>query len=156
MIAAIVAMSPTRVIGLDGYLPWHYPVDLKRFRDKTLGTTVIMGRKTWESLNSKALPKRRNIVITKKHLPNIETYISISTALSNCQGQVWFIGGGQLYAAALTYCDLIDVTHVPDQIFSDNAVYFPELDPSLWEAGPIIPLAEDVRLTQQNYYRRRA
>ena len=89
-------------------------------------------------------------------MPNIETYISISAALATCQGQVWFIGGGQLYAAALTYCDLIDVTHVPDQIFSDNAVYFPELDPSLWEAGPIIPLAEDVRLTQQNYYRRRA
>ena len=67
MIAAIVAMSPERVIGLDGNLPWHYPVDLKRFRNVTLGTTVIMGRKTWESLNSKALPKRRNIVITRRH-----------------------------------------------------------------------------------------
>ena len=156
MIAAIVAMSPERVIGLDGNLPWHYPADLKRFRNVTLGTTVIMGRKTWESLNSKALPKRRNIVITRKYLSNVETFVSISAALSTCQDRVWFIGGGQLYDAAIPYCDLIDITHVPDQIISDNAVYFPELDYNLWEAGPIVPLAEDMRLAQQNYYRRHA
>jgi len=151
--AAIVAMSPQRVIGLDGKLPWHYPSDLKRFRKRTLGTTIIMGRKTWESLGEKTLPKRRNIVITNSHLTGVETFSSINTALEQCDDDIWFIGGAMLYETALPYCDFVDITHIPDQVFSKRAVYFPELDLDDWEAGPIIPFTEDDRLTQQTFYR---
>jgi dihydrofolate reductase len=146
-------MSPQRVIGLDGKLPWHYPSDLKRFRKRTLGTTIIMGRKTWESLGEKTLPKRRNIVITSSHLTGVETFSSINTALEKCDNDIWFIGGAMLYESALPYCDFVDITHIPDQVFSNRAVYFPELNLDDWTAGPITPFSEDDRLTQQTFYR---
>ena len=72
MRAAIVAISPERVIGIDGELPWHYSADLRRFKRLTMGTTVIMGRRTWESIGSRPLPGRHNIVITKNPLPDID------------------------------------------------------------------------------------
>ena len=152
MRAAIVAMSPQRVIGLDGRLPWHYPSDLKRFRKRTLWATIIMGRKSWESLGKKPLPKRRNIVVTSNHLTGVETFSSINTALEKADDNIWFIGGAMLFETALPYCDFVDITHIPDQVFSNKAVYFPELDPDDWEAGPIIPFKEDDRLTQQTFY----
>jgi len=155
MRAAIVAMSSTRVIGLDDRLPWHYPIDLKRFREKTLGTTIIMGRKTWESIGAKTLPERRNIVITSGCVSGVESFSSIEDALQECDKDVWFIGGGSLYETALQYCDLVDITHVPNQVFSNNAVYFPELHPDHWQAGPIMPFADDHRLRHQTFYRRK-
>jgi len=99
-------MSPARVIGVNGILPWHYPVDLRRFKQRTLGATIIMGRLTWESIGCKKLPKRRNVVITSAQLPHVETFLSIDDALLHCDGQIWFIGGAMLYEAALSYCEL--------------------------------------------------
>lgn len=147
-------MSPARVIGVNGILPWHYPVDLRRFKQRTLGATIIMGRLTWESIGCKKLPKRRNVVITGAQLPHVETFLSIDDALLHCDGQIWFIGGAMLYEAALSYCELVDITHVPDQILSDGAVYFPELSPTEWRPGPMNPMAGDHRLKQQCYFRR--
>ena len=154
MRAAIVAMSPTRVIGAGGVLPWHYPADLKRFKQRTLGTTIIMGRRTWESIGCKTLPKRRNIVITSALLLNVETFPSIDDALLHCDGQTWFIGGAMLYETALSYCDLVDITYVPDRVLVQNAAYFPELSTVDWRPGPVHPIADDHRLKQQCYYRR--
>jgi dihydrofolate reductase len=154
MRAAIVAMSPARIIGRNGILPWHYPADMRRFKQRTLGATIIMGRRTWESIGCKSLPKRRNIVITGADLPHVETFLSIDEALLHCDDQVWFIGGAMLYEAALSYCDLVDITHVPDQVPLKTAVYFPELHPAEWRPGPVHPMAEDYRLKQQIYYRR--
>ena len=147
-------MSPARVIGVDGVLPWHYPADLRRFKQRTLGATIIMGRLTWESIGCKKLPKRRNVVITSAQLPHVETFLSIDEALLHCDGQIWFIGGAKLYESALSYCDLVDITHVPDQVLSDSVVYFPELSPAEWRPGPMNPMAEDHRLKQQCYFRR--
>ena len=147
-------MSPARIIGVNGTLPWHYPADLRRFKQRTLGATIIMGRLTWESIGCKKLPKRRNVVITSAQLPHVETFLSIDDALLHCDDQIWFIGGAMLYEAALSYCELVDITHVPDQILSESAVYFPELSPTEWRHGPMNPMEEDHRLKQQCYYRR--
>ena len=147
-------MSPARVIGVSGALPWHYPADLRRFKERTLGATIIMGRLTWESIGCKKLPKRHNVVITSTQLPHVETFLSIDKALLHCDGPVWFIGGAMLYESALSYCDLVDITHVPDQILSESAVYFPELSPAEWRPGSLNPMAEDHRLKQQCYFRR--
>ena len=154
MRAAIVAISPERVIGIDGELPWHYSADLRRFKRLTMGTTVIMGRRTWESIGSRPLPGRHNIVITKNPLPDIDYYGSLSDALADSEGDVWFIGGAHLYRSALPFCDFIDVTLVPDRVNSPDAVYFPELDPAQWRSEPPQPLAEDPRLSHCRYYRR--
>lgn len=147
-------MSPARVIGANGTLPWHYPADLRRFKERTLGATIIMGRLTWESIGCKKLPKRRNVVITTAQLPHVETFLSIDEALLLCDGPIWFIGGAKLYESALSYCDLVDITHVPDEILSESAAYFPELSPVEWRPGPLNPMADDHRLKQQCYFRR--
>ena len=149
-----MAITQDRVIGVDGKLPWRYSADLKRFKQLTLGTTIIMGRGTWESIGAKLLTGRRNIVITRSLLDGVQCYSTIPAALATCTGDVWFIGGGQLYAAALEFCDFIDVTQVPDKISTGNIVVFPELDPGVWQAEPMTSLAADPRLGHRRYYRR--
>ena len=151
--AAIVAMSHDRVIGRSGQLPWHYPEDLKRFKRLTLGTTIIMGRHTWESIGSRALPGRDNRVVTRATLTQVPCFTSLEAALSDCTGEVWFIGGAQLYAEALRYCDFVDVTWVPDQVCGQDLVYFPSLNSAQWSAGPRTPLTHDPRLACQRFSR---
>ncbi len=150
----IVAMSPEGVIGLDGRIPWHYASDLKRFKRLTTGTTVIMGRRTWESIGSTPLPGRRNIVITRAGLSDVECFRDISSALESCVGQVWFIGGERIYAEAMALCDVIDVTHVPDRIDAPGAVRFPAIDPEKWVAADTTVDEEDPRLRHTRYARR--
>jgi len=152
--AAIVAMNAARVIGHDGTLPWHYSEDLKRFKRLTTGSTIVMGRNTFESIGSKPLPKRDNRVVTRSHFDNVDCFTSLESAITDSPGDLWFIGGAKLYAAALNYCDFIDVMWVPDEVTGDDLVYFPELPPSDWRAGSKTPLAEDNRLINQRFYRR--
>ena len=97
----LVAVSPEGIIGKDNTIPWHYSADLKRFKRLTTGNTIIMGRKTWESLPKKPLPNRRNIVITRSSIENIECFNSIDDALRTCEGDVWFIGGAGIYQEAM-------------------------------------------------------
>jgi len=151
----IVAVSPEGVIGVDGKVPWHYPADLKRFKRLTLGTTIIMGRLTWESIGSRPLKGRRNIVITSGTLPGVECYASLESALASCAGEVWFVGGVRVYAEAMRYADLIDVTYVPDVVQAVDAVHFPEIDAAMWEAGPLLVHEDDPRL-KRRIYRRKA
>jgi dihydrofolate reductase len=151
--AAIVAMSAERVIGQAGSLPWHYPEDLKRFKGLTLDTTIIMGRRTWESIGSKALPGRQNKVITRATLNHVPCFASVEAALDSCSGDIWFIGGAQLYTEALKYCNFVDVTWVPDHVEGENLVYFPELDRPQWGAGPRLAFATDPRLACQRFTR---
>lgn len=151
---AIVAMTRARVIGKDGKLPWHYPADLRRFKQRTMGCAVIMGRVTWESLGNKPLPGRRNIVISRAGVAGVECYDSIATALKACGDQdVWFIGGAQIYQAAMGYVDLLDVTFVPDVVEGDDLVRFPRIDPQLWKIVEETTVAGDARL-QNLIYRR--
>lgn len=141
----IVACSLNNVIGRDGNLPWanneKYTGDLRRFKELTLNNTVIMGRKTFESLNCNPLKSRRNIVVSKsrpfENINSVEVYSSISDALAQCSNKsenVYFVGGSTLYKFALPYTDEIDMTIIPEVCYShsraEKTVYFPTLDNS--------------------------
>ena len=104
----LVAVSPEGIIGKNNMIPWHYSADLKRFKRLTTGNTVIMGRKTWESLPIKPLPNRRNIVITRSSIEEIDCFQSIDDALQTCKGDVWFIGGAGIYEEAMIKAGLIN------------------------------------------------
>ena len=130
----IVACSLNNVIGRNGELPWkddaRYKGDLRRFKELTLGHTVIMGRKTFESIGKKALPDRRNIVISRKNkYENVETFSSIEAALSACNNDddVFFIGGCALYDLALSYADEVDFTIIPEMYYHESTDKIEEL-----------------------------
>ena len=153
MIGILVAVSPEGIIGKDNSIPWHYSADLKRFKRLTVGKTVIMGRKTWESLPIKPLPERRNIVITRSDFDDVDCFKSINDALDTCDGDIWFIGGAGIYKEALDVADIIDMTLVPDNISGEGCVNFPELG-NEWEDGDIETLENDDRLKHKIYTRR--
>ena len=158
MRGVIAALSPDAVIGVDGTIPWHYPADMKRFKRLTVGTTIIMGRLTWESLPRRPLPGRRNIVITGRADPldtaGVDTFASVEAALADCDGDVWFIGGARIYREAMAHADVMDLTYVPDSVDAPGAVYFPEIDPDVWLAGPLEVHPDDDRLRHRVFKRR--
>lgn len=124
MIAAIVAMDDERAIGKGGALPWHIPEDMKRFKELTTGSTVVMGRKTYDSLPAKfrPLPNRKNVVISRRahelQLPaEVEVIDSVSKFLetarsTNGSGDIWIIGGSEIYAQTLAHCDRVYLSAV--------------------------------------------
>ena len=124
MIAIVVAHSANRVIGRDGGLPWHLPGDLRRFRDLTSGGTVVMGRKTYESLPERfrPLPDRRNVVVSRRGCDAPEVCGSVEEALA---GECFVIGGGAVYAEALPLADRVYATEIDGEV--DGDVFFPEL-----------------------------
>ena len=111
----IVAASENNVIGHKGGLPWHLSADLKYFKATTMGHAVIMGRKTFQSIG-RALPGRRNIVITRQRdfaVPEgVETYGSLDEALANAPDDAFVIGGGEIYNAAWTLATTYYITRV--------------------------------------------
>lgn len=149
----LVAVSPEGVIGKDNTIPWHYSADLKRFKRLTIGNTVIMGRNTWESLPIKPLPNRRNIVITRNSIKDIDCFRSIDEALETCEGDIWFIGGSGIYKEAMLKADLIDMTLVPDNIEGNDCILFPEVDDK-WIESETKPFQDDARLRHKTYTRR--
>mgnify|MGYP001300435181 FL=1 len=149
----LVAVSPEGIIGKDNTIPWYYSADLKRFKRITTDNTIIMGRKTWESLPIKPLPDRRNIVITRSSIENVECFKSIDDALQTCEGDVWFIGGAGIYEEAMQKADIIDMTLVPDNVTGEKCIYFPEIDKS-WKEGEIKTLDEEPKLKHKTYTRR--
>lgn len=149
----LVAVSPEGIIGKDNTIPWHYSADLKRFKRLTTDNTIIMGRKTWESLPIKPLPNRRNIVITRSSIKDIECFQSIDDALQTCEGDVWFIGGAGIYQEAMQKADIIDMTLVPDSVSGEDCIYFPTIDKS-WIEGDTNVLEDDPKLRHKIYTRR--
>ncbi|MDC0526799.1 dihydrofolate reductase [Euryarchaeota archaeon] len=149
----LVAVSPEGVIGKNNTIPWHYSADLRRFKRLTIGNTIIMGRKTWDSLPIKPLPKRRNIVITRNDIENVECFRSIDEAIETCKGNIWFIGGSEIYSEAMHKADIIDMTLVPDNISGEGCIYFPEIGDD-WKESEIRPLEDDDRLKHKKYSRR--
>ena len=132
--AVIAAVASNGVIGIDNRLPWRLPDDLKRFRALTSGHTVIMGRKTWESL-SRPLPGRQNIVVTRTpgyRADGGEIAESLADALSRAHrpAPIFCIGGAALYREALTLADTLYITAI-DRAFCGDAT-FPALDRSQW------------------------
>lgn len=132
MVSIIVAKSKNNVIGSNGSIPWSVPKDLKYFKELTEGNTVIMGRKTYESLpeNKKPLPNRINIVITRDSNFKANGCIvvgSLEEALlkADNKNDTFIIGGGEIYKQALNFVDKIYITEINEEFVGDT--YFPEL-----------------------------
>ncbi|MGL5857797.1 MAG: dihydrofolate reductase [Angustibacter sp.] len=122
----IWAQAHGGVIGANGTLPWHLPEDLVRFREVTMGTTVVMGRRTWESLPAQARPLRgrRNLVLSSDRAYRAEgaqIFLDLAGALCAAaeDGPVWVIGGAQAYAAALPLADQVLITEVDVEVAGD-------------------------------------
>ena len=129
-LTAIVAMTPDRVIGRDGGLPWHLPGDLAFFKRTTSGHAVVMGRKTYESIG-RPLPKRRNIVLTRDpswEAAGVEVIHGPEelVRLEGLAGQVFLIGGAEVYSAFLPWTDDLLVSHLVEEVPGDT--YFPEFE----------------------------
>lgn len=117
MITLVLAMAENGVIGDKGTIPWRIADDMKRFKALTLGKPVVMGRKTWDSLPRKPLPDRTNIVVTRQpdwSADGAVTAASLEDALGKAgdAADVMVIGGGEIYRAALTRADRIELTEV--------------------------------------------
>ena len=114
MIHIIAAIDQQRGIGYGGDMLYHIREDLRRFKSLTMGHTLVMGRKTFDSLPGGALPGRRNIVITRNEAwtaPGAERASSLAEALAMAAGdEIYIIGGGQVYAEALSLADVLDLT----------------------------------------------
>lgn len=132
VITLVVAAAGNGVIGKDGAIPWRLPEDLKRFKALTLGHTVVMGRKTWDSLppKNRPLPGRRNIVVTRDAGWKAEgaERATLEVALK-LEGDIFVIGGAEIYRAALALADRIELTEV-HRDFKGDAVF--TCDPAQW------------------------
>ncbi|MBW2705405.1 MAG: dihydrofolate reductase [Deltaproteobacteria bacterium] len=130
LISSIVAMASNRVIGNRGDIPWMIPGEQKMFKKITLGHTVIMGRKTYESIG-RPLPGRTNIVITRQSDYQATGCIvahDLDSAFQACppqEDEAFICGGGQLYQASLPVTDRIYLTVLPREVAGDT--YFPEV-----------------------------
>lgn len=136
MISIIVAVSDDWGIGKDNELLWNISEDLKRFKRLTMGNTIIMGKKTWESLPKRPLPGRKNVVLTddpKECVDCSVTAYSIEDALSKCDKneEIFIIGGGSVYRQFMPLADRLYITHVHKKAPAD--IYFPVIDMNIWK-----------------------
>ena len=133
-ISIIAAIGKNNELGKNNDLVWHFKDDMKFFKETTTGSTVIMGRKTFESL-PKALPNRRNIVITTNknyEADGAEVYTSINSALKACENdEIFIIGGGRVYKEFLEIADKLYLTEI-DAECADADTFFPEFDKTLY------------------------
>ncbi len=138
MITLIAGIAQNNCIGKNGTLPWHLPEDLKHFKELTTNKTVIMGRKTWESLPEKfrPLPNRKNVVITRQDdytVPEgVLTFSSTTDAFAQLSTEdVFIIGGAELYKQTIDHADALEITHIDQTVEGD--AFFPEIDLSVWK-----------------------
>jgi dihydrofolate reductase len=154
-IVLVAAHARNGVIGRDGDMPWRLPSDLKHFKAVTLGTPVIMGRKTYLSIG-RPLPGRANIVVSRSGFSadGVETVDSLEAALELARhhahtsgaGQVSVIGGGEIYALAIGLADELLLTEVEAEIEGDTV--FPVIDSSLWQK---VSLSEPVKTEKDSH-----
>jgi dihydrofolate reductase len=131
-IVLVVAIAQNGVIGKKGAIPWHISEDMKRFKALTIGHTVVMGRKTWDSLPRKPLPGRINVVVTRQKGWQAEGAVvasSLGQATSGTSGTVMVIGGAEIYERALPLASRIELTEVHKN-FEGDAQF--QLDRSGW------------------------
>ena len=132
MIKIVVAVSKNWVIVNNNTLIWKLPNDLKRFKEITTGGSVVMGRKTYESIG-RPLPNRRNIIITRDlnyHIEDCEVVNSVEEALLLTNNDCFIIGGGEIYKQSLPITDVIYLTRIDEEFEGDT--YFPELNKNDW------------------------
>ena len=132
-LSIIVAQAENRAIGLNGDMPWHLSGDLKRFKALTMGHTVVMGRRTWESLPKRPLPGRRNIVLSQSEgfaPEGAEVAHSINdlfSLLRDNDEEVFIIGGGRLYSLLMPWVNRLYITWVHRE-FPEADTFFPVID----------------------------
>lgn len=131
----IVAMTPTRVIGINNSLPWHLPAELQNFRKLTMGHPIIMGRKTYDSIG-RPLPGRQNIVITTNRdykSEGVDVVYSIKEAIQRCKDtdEAFIIGGAKIFEETINIADKLYLTLVHADVKGD--VFFPELNMNQWK-----------------------
>ncbi len=140
-LSLIVALAENNCIGIDNKLPWHLPEDLKYFRRLTTGNTVIMGRKTYESIG-KPLPNRSNIVISRnadfqaegvKVVATIEEAVKLADSIAEINGneEAFIIGGAQIYQLTLPLAQRLYVTEVQKTVTGD--AFFPSIEAAQWQ-----------------------
>lgn len=146
MLTCIAAIGKNRELGKDNQLIWHLPHDLKFFRTMTKGHTIVMGRKTFESLPG-LLPGRHHIVITRSNpvLPEeVEVFSSIDAFLKEYQyrdEEIFVIGGAAIYAQLLPYCERLLLTEIDASFDAD--VFFPEFDKSQYNRIVLSDITEN-------------
>ena len=134
-ISIIVAYASNRVIGSCGKMPWHLSEDLKRFRQITTGHSIVMGRKTWESID-RLLPGRRHVIVSRRSgysVPGATVVTSLGDAIAACtdESDVFVIGGGEIYRLALPLSERIYATEIDGSF--DGDAFFPLLDMTRWK-----------------------
>ncbi|MBY0500057.1 dihydrofolate reductase [Nitrosomonas ureae] len=138
-LSILVAMAKNRVIGQNNQLPWHLPADLKHFKFLTMGQTIVMGRKTYESIG-RPLPGRENIIITRQSgydvqgatvVNSLEDALLICEESSTINNESFIIGGEKLYRQTLDICQRMYITEIQSDFEGD--VVFPEFDRNNWE-----------------------
>jgi dihydrofolate reductase len=152
VLSIIAAVNDNYAIGKDNKLMWHIPRDLKRFKAITTGKTIIMGRKTFESLPG-VLPDRKHIVITenKEYFikdKNVKVVSEIKEILKyeNTAEEVFVIGGGEIYRQLLPYCRRLYLTKVENKLEGDT--YFPKFDESEYKViEEVINVEENIKYT---------
>ena len=156
-VSIIAAIGRNYELGRDNDLIWHFKDDMKFFKETTMGSTVIMGRKTFESL-PKALPKRQNIVITSNPdyvAEGAEVVTSVEEALKAAgDAEVFIIGGGKVYAETLPLCDSLYLTEIEDEC--ENAeIFFPRFDKADYNKEIINELSSDgIKFSHVKYTKR--
>jgi dihydrofolate reductase len=138
-ITLIAAVAKNNVIGSKNDLPWYLPEDLKRFKQITLGHTVLMGRKTYDSIIArlgKPLPERKSVVITRNKdfaaPEGVQVFNSLDEALTKLQNQdIYVIGGAQIFQQIMPKADKMFLTLVDKEYPGDT--FFPKIDPDIWE-----------------------
>jgi dihydrofolate reductase len=152
-ISIIVAIDENNAIGKDNQLLCHLPADMRMFRELTTGHTVIMGRKTFESLPNGALPKRRNIVISRKppYPPKEgeEWATSLEKAFEMCQeeDEVFIIGGADIYNSTINKADYLYITQIK-KAFENADTFFPLIEPKQWKKIK----QDDYKADEKNLY----
>jgi dihydrofolate reductase len=134
IVSIIVAIGENNAIGKNNQLLWHMPNDLKHFKEVTSGRTIIMGRKTFDSVG-KPLPRRRNIVVTRQDItiPGCEVVKSVEDGLALCKDddEVFIGGGAEIYKQALHLTDRIYLTIIHKSFDADT--FFPEINKEEWK-----------------------
>jgi len=136
MISLLLAMDRNHVIGLNNKMPWHLPKDLRFFKEKTTGNTIIMGRKTYQSMGG-ALPNRKNIVLTRSN-ENFPENVGVIHTLqqitdwnkSNPDKEYFIIGGGDIFNQVIDIADRMYITWI-DHVFEGDT-YFPHFSKDEW------------------------
>ena len=148
MFTIIAAIGRSNELGKDGDLIWHLPSDMKFFRETTSGHTIIMGRKTFDSLG-RVLPNRHHVVLTHaddSYFPEevevVHSFAEVYTKYRDVDEDVFIIGGGEIYRLFFSYAEKMYLTQV-NEIYFNADTFFPEIDARNWEVRDLQEIDED-------------